>query len=88
MSLCDEVSGLRDRELDAWAFPERYISSGYICRQQEVSSAIAVPLDTSTLAIAPYVSEATADLLAAFRGFSLDPSVVEELAKRLVNRRL
>lgn len=81
-------SGLRDRELSAWAFPERDISLGYFCRQQEVSTTVTIPLETPTLAIAPYVGEATADLLAAFRGFALRSDVIEDLTSRLLERRL
>ncbi len=81
-------SGLRNRELSAWANPERFLPPGYVCRQPEVSSTVAVPLQTPATAIAPYVREAVIDLLAAFGGFSLDSNVIGDLTTRLVERRL
>ena len=81
-------SGLRDRELSSWANPERFISSGYVCRQPEVSSGVAIPLETPTLAIARFVREVTAELFAPFNGFVPGPSVIEDLTTQLLNRGL
>jgi hypothetical protein len=81
-------SGLRDRELSAWANPERFVSPGYVCRQAEVTSGVAVPLDTPIPAIARFVRDATAELFASFNGFTPGLGVVEDLSAQLLNRDL
>jgi len=81
-------SRLRDRELSAWANPERFIFPGYVCRQPEVTSGVAVPLETPTSAIARFVRDVTAELFAAFNGFAPGPGVVEDLTAQLLNRGL
>jgi hypothetical protein len=82
-------SGLRDRELSSWTDRGRFVGPGYVCHQHEVfSPVLALPLETPTSAIAPFVRAATDELFAAFGGFEPGPSVVEDLTKRLLTRNL
>lgn len=82
-------SGLQERELATWADRDRFIPSGYVCHQHEARSPVlAVPLATSTSAIAPFVQEATADLFASFDGFEVGAGVVEDLTEELLTRKL
>jgi hypothetical protein len=80
-------SELEGRELSAWATARRFISEGYICRQDEVTSQVSIPLMTPDSAIAQFVQDATAPLFAAF-GWSPGIRVVEDLTKRLLSRNL
>jgi hypothetical protein len=47
---------------------------------------VAVPLDTPTSALGPFVREATSALFAAFGGFEPGPGVTEGLADELLAR--
>lgn len=79
---------LKGRELASWAHPQRYISPGRVATDDEVTALVDVPDDTPVAAIAPYVQSAVAPLLAAFRGFELAPSVIEDYVQKLLARDL
>jgi hypothetical protein len=80
-------SKLKNRMLNSWAWPGRYISPYSRAYQDEVFSFINVPLETSESAIVEYVNNATKPLFKIFDGFILGINVVEDLVNRLIERR-
>ena len=79
-------SGLRGREISAWLYPERFVSPGYVCHQDDVNSQVAVSLDTPTSALGRFVRDATTPLFTAFSGWMPDPGVTEDLTDRFLSR--
>jgi hypothetical protein len=79
-------SGLRGREISAWAYPDRFISPGYVCHQHEVNSQVAVSLETPNSALGRFVSNATTPLFAAFSGWMPESGVTEDLTDRFLSR--
>lgn len=79
---------LRGRQLGSWVQPIRDISPGRHAYQDEVTVAASVPLETPLSALSEYVNQVVQPLYEAFDGFSLDRDVVEDLTRRLVERRL
>ena len=79
-------SGLRGREISAWAYPERFVSPGYVCLQHEMNSLVAVPLETPNSALGRFVRDTTTPLFTAFGGWMPDPSVTEDLTDRFLSR--
>ena len=79
---------LKGRHLTSWANPERYISSSRAAYQDEVLSFVDVPLETPLSALSEFVHRATQPVFEVFDGFSLSKEVTEDLARRLVERRL
>jgi hypothetical protein len=80
-------SGLKDRELSAWARPRRVMLPGRRSYRDSVRSSIELPLDTPASALHAFVDEATKPLFEAFDGLRLDPSIVEGLVRQLLERR-
>lgn len=80
-------SGLRDRRLSSWTNPTRSVFVRQESRQNvEEPPPLAVPLDTPTSALGPFVREATSGMFAAFGGFEPDRGVTEELANEMLAR--
>lgn len=79
---------LRERELVSWANPGRYISPGRSAYQDEVFVHINVPLETPLSALGEFVNHAVQPLFEIFDGFVLGKEVVEDLTRRLIERRL
>lgn len=80
-------SGLRGRYLSSWTDPARFVHARQESRQDVVQPPpVAVPLDTPTSALGPFVREATSGLFAAFGGFDPGPGVTEGLADGLLAR--
>lgn len=79
---------LRGRELVSWAQPGRYISPGRHAYQDDVTVFVSVPLETPLSALSEYVNQVVQPLYEVFDGFSLGKDVVEDLTRRLVERRL
>lgn len=79
---------LRGRELGSWAQPGRYISPGRNAYQDEVVVFVNVPLDTPLSALGEYVNQVVQPLYEVFDGFALGKDVVEDLTRRLVERKL
>lgn len=80
-------SGLRDRYLSSWAQPGRFLPERCSAYQNEVFTFVDVPLETPASALAQYVNQATQPLFQVFDGFVLDDVVVEDLTRRLIERR-
>lgn len=80
-------SGLRDRELNSWTYPGRYISPGRKAYQDEITLYQSVPLSTPPSAIGGLLTSMLSPLYALFNGFVLGPQTIEELSAQLVERR-
>lgn len=81
-------SKLRGRKLVSWANPGRYISPGRTAYQDEVFVHIHVPLETPLSALGEFVNRAVQPLFEIFDGFVLSKDVVEDLTRRLIERKL
>lgn len=79
---------LSGRQLTNWAQPNRFIFPGNFAKQDEYQTTIIVPLETPFSAIPDYVNKVVQPLYALFNGFQLNPSIVEDLVIRLIERRL
>jgi hypothetical protein len=79
---------LRGRKLVSWSNPGRYISPGRSAYQDEVFTHIRVPLDTPLSALSDFVNIAVKPLFEIFDGFVLGKDVVEDLTRRLIERKL
>lgn len=78
---------LKDRELCSWRSPERYISRGRASYTDEVYSDITIQLDTPNSALAQYVHLATKPLFDMFKGFDPGLGNVEEITRKVLERR-
>ena len=81
-------SGLAGRELASWSNPARRLSIPRVTRQDEVLSQVEVPLMTAESALGPVVAEVTTPLFNAFDGWAPAAEIVDDLASRLLERRL
>jgi len=79
---------LRGRRLGSWAWPGRYISPRGQAYQDEVVVFVNVPLDNPLSALSEYVNQVVQPLYEVFDGFSLGKDVVDDLTRRLIERRL
>ncbi|MEO1147826.1 MAG: RNA-binding domain-containing protein [Cyanobacteria bacterium J06638_22] len=79
---------LRGRELRSWAQPSRHLLPRHNEYQDEVVVFVNVPLDTPLSALSEYVDQVVQPLYEVFNGFTLSKDVVEDLTRRLVERRL
>jgi len=67
---------------------ERHIFRVPVAYQDEVLAFVNVPLDTPLSALGSFVNQAVQPLFEVFDGFGLSSDVVEELTRRLIERRL
>jgi hypothetical protein len=81
-------TGLRGRTLTSWANPERHLSSAGQAYDDVVESVVDVPLDTPLSALDDYVGRVIARLFEVFDGFAISKSVIEDLTRRVIERRL
>ena len=79
---------LRGRELGSWAQPGRDIWPGRPAYQDDVTALVNVPLETPLSALSEFVNQAVQRLFEVFDGFTLSKNVVEDLTRRLVERKL
>jgi len=79
---------LRGRQLTSWANPSRYISPGRKAYDDEVLTFVSVPLETPLSALSEYVNQALQPVFQVFDGFPLSKEVVEDLTRRLLERKL
>jgi len=79
---------LKDRQLNSWVSPMRLVRVTSPAYDDEVSSFVNVPLDTSLSALGAFVHQAVQPLFAVFGGYEISVDVVEELTRRLIERRL
>lgn len=81
-------SGLRGRQLSSWASPSRYIWRGHSAYQDDVVTFVSVPLEIPLSALAQYVNQATQPLFQVFNGLESDMNIIEDLTRRLIERRV
>lgn len=79
---------LKGRELSSWVQRDRFISRGRHAYQDEVVSFTDVPLETPLSALNEFVSEVVQPLFEVFDGLALSNNVIDELTRRVVERRL
>jgi len=79
---------LKGRRLTAWANPLASVNEGGIAHDDEIESCVQFSLDTPLSALAQFVDEATKTLFAAFDGATIPRQDIEELIRRLFERRL
>ena len=79
---------LRGRELSSWAQPGRYVSPGRRAYQDDLTTFVNVPFDAPLSTLGEYVNEVVQPLYEIFDGFSLSKDIVEDLTRRLIERRL
>lgn len=78
---------LKGRELASWANPGRHISRGRKAYQDDVTSIVNVPLETPLSALSDFVYQAVQPLFEIFDGFTINKEIVEDLTRRLVERK-
>ncbi len=81
-------TGLRGRRLSSWANQERSIYLQGSAYQDEVLAFVNLPLETPRSALAQYVNQAVSPLFTIFNGNQLSIDVIEDLTRRLIERKL
>jgi hypothetical protein len=79
---------LKGRRLTAWANPYSTINEGGIAHDDTIEGCVQFSLDTPLSALAQFVDEATKRLFTAFEGATIPRQAIEELVRRLFERRL
>jgi hypothetical protein len=79
---------LKGRHLTAWANRYSDLREGGKAHDDSVQSCVQFSLDTPLSALAQYVDEATKRLFIAFEGTTVPRQTIEDLVKRLLERRL
>lgn len=87
LTYCFRWTKLKGRLLCSWRNPGRYISPGRTAYTDEVVSEIKVQLDTPNSALAEYVDLVTKPLFEAFDGFNAGFGNVEEITRKVIERR-
>jgi hypothetical protein len=78
---------LQGRRLTSWAHLDRDIFPEPSAYQDEVLTFVDVPLETPLSALSNFVNQAVQPLFQVFDGFVLDRNVVEDLTRRLNERK-
>lgn len=81
-------SRLHGRELVSWADIGRHMISGRKAYQDEVLTFVNVPLETPLSALSDFVNQSVQPLFEVFDGFTLNRDVIEDLTRRLIERKL
>lgn len=81
-------TGLKGRLLSSWANRERHISSIKPAYQDAVFAFVDVPLETPLSALGPFVEQGVAPVFQIFDGRVIRSEIIEDLTRRLVERRL
>jgi hypothetical protein len=81
-------SGIGDRHLTSWVEPQRLLHSQTKSHDDQITSCIVVPLESSPSGISGFVSSVVAPLFAAFGGMSIPSSVVGDIVNNTLNRQL
>jgi hypothetical protein len=79
---------LQGRRLTSWVHPDRDIFPEPSAYQDEVLTFVDVPLETPLSALSNFVNQAVQPLFQLFDGFALSRDVVEDLTRRLIERKL
>lgn len=79
---------LKGRRLTAWANPFSATPEGGLAHDDTIESCVQFSLDTPLSALPQFVDEATKRLFAAFDGTTMPRQTIEDLVRRLFERRL
>ena len=79
---------LQGRQLDSWIEPRHHISPGGSAHQDEVTAFVEMPLETPLSALGEFVNQAVKPLFEVFDGFALSKDVVEDLTRKVIEKRL
>jgi hypothetical protein len=79
---------LQGRRLTSWVHPDRDIFPEPSAYQDAVLTFVDVPLETPLSALSNFVNQAVQPLFQLFDGFALSCDVVEDLTRRLIERKL
>jgi hypothetical protein len=79
---------LKGRRLSAWANPFSGLGGDGIAHDDTIESCVQFSLDTPLSAVPHFVDEATKRLFVAFNGTTIPRNVIEDLVRRLFERRL
>jgi hypothetical protein len=79
---------LRGRRLTSWVHPDREIFPEPSAYQNEVLTFVNVPLDTPLSALGNFVNQVVQPLFEVFEGRVISRDVVEDLTRRLIERKL
>lgn len=88
LSFAFRWKGLRNRRLSSWASPTRDIAGYKNDHQDEVTSWVDVPLEAPLSALSEYVAQVVQPLFRAFEGFEIGTGVIEDLSRRVIERKL
>jgi len=81
-------TGLKGRALSSWASPGRYLSARSAARQDAITTYAHIPLSTALDAIALPTATVVQPVFNLFDGFELPQQVIDDLVRRLTERRL
>ena len=81
-------TGLQGRKLTSWVEPTRYLPPEGPAYQDGVITFVEVPLETPLSALGEFVNQAVKPLFEVFDGFALSKDVVEDLTRRVIEKRL
>ena len=81
-------TGLKDRELVAWANPGVHFSTTGTAHDDAANTYVEVPLDTPVSAISPAVEQALEGLFVLFDGYRMPSKTIEQWVQQLIERRL
>lgn len=87
LGFCFRWSGLSGRSLTSWWKPFAGVDGGR-AHDNEITSFVEFSLDTPVSALGQFVDEATRHLFIAFDGARIPMATIEDLVKRLVERRV
>ena len=74
--------------MTAWADPYSELREGGVAHDETIESCVQFSLDTPLSALSQFVDEATKRLFAAFDGTTIPRRTIEDLVKRLFERKL
>jgi hypothetical protein len=81
-------TGLKGRELVAWANPGVYFSTTGRAHDDAVTTYVEVPVDTPMSAISPAVEQALEGVFILFGGYRMPSKTIEHWVQRLIERKL
>jgi hypothetical protein len=86
VAFCFRWRGLKDRTASSWANPDRDVDD-YTAHDDELTTSIVVPLAAAKSSIPAYTYQVVRQVFAIFDGLEILPSIVEDMANRMLTRR-
>lgn len=82
------LRNLNGRGLTSWAQPGRYFHARAPAHQNDITTVVAMPLDTPRNAIGPYVERLVRPVFALFGGTKFETSVIDGIVQQTIGRRM